>query len=206
MIVEQGAVSEATAPGAPSSDPSGHLLPDGEKGSTGVAADFPFSPRGEGARRADEGATGASVKIIKQDVRKHRTGKTAQARQLRQNETDEEYHLWSDLRARRLNGYKFTRQVPLGPYIVDFLCRDHNLVVEVDGSQHAESTYDQRRTDWLNAQGYSVLRFWNHEISRQRCSVLETILAALTGRLEADPASGFYAPASFTKKNKEQQP
>ncbi len=194
------------APGAPSSDPSGHLLPAGEKGSAEATAYSPFSPRGEGARRADEGAPGTAIKIIKQDIRKHRSGKTSQARRLRQNETEEEYQLWSDLRARRLNGYKFARQVPLGPYIVDFLCRKHDLVVEVDGAQHADNAYDRLRTDWLNTQGYSVVRFWNHEISRERRSVLETILAALSGRLEADPASGFYAPASFTKKNKEQQP
>ncbi len=111
------------APGAPSSDPTGHLLPAGEKGSEAAAACSPFSPRGEGARRADEGATSAT-KIIRPDIRKHRPAKTTQARQLRQNETEEEYHLWSDLRARRLNGYKFARQVPLGPFIVDFLCRE----------------------------------------------------------------------------------
>ncbi|MBY5752117.1 DUF559 domain-containing protein [Rhizobium leguminosarum bv. viciae] len=121
---------------APSSDPSGHLLPAGEKGSADVAVS-PFSPRGEGARRADEGAPGAT-KIIKHDIRKHRTNKTDQARTLRRNETEEEYHLWSDLRARRSNGYKFSRQVPLGPF-VDFLCREQRLIVEVDGFQHADS-------------------------------------------------------------------
>ncbi|SMF02741.1 Very-short-patch-repair endonuclease [Xaviernesmea oryzae] len=189
-------------PQPPSSDPSGHLLPAGEKGSTETAARSPFSPRGEGARRADEGATGTTKKI-RQDIRKHRPGKTNQARQLRRNETEEE---WSDLRARRLNGHKFARQVPLGPYIVDFLCREHGLIVEVDGSQHADNAYDRRRTDWLNAQGYAVLRFWNHEISHERRSVLETILAALNYRLLADPASGFYSPASLQKENKEQQP
>ena len=192
-------------PQPPSSDPSGHLLPAGEKGSTETAARSPFSPRGEGARRADEGATGTTKKI-RQDIRKHRPGKTNQARQLHRNETEEECHLWSDLRARRLNGHKFARQVPLGPYIVDFLCREHGLIVEVDGSQHADNAYDRRRTDWLNAQGYAVLRFWNHEISRERRSVLETILAALNYRLLADPASGFYSPASLQKENKEQQP
>ncbi|MBY4630062.1 hypothetical protein CO652_19855 [Rhizobium sp. H4] len=190
------------APGAPSSDPSGHLLPAGEKGSAAAAAS-PFSPRGEGARRADEGAPG-STKIIRQDIRKHRPAKTGQARQLRRNETEEEYHLWSDLRARRLNGYKFTRQVPLGPFIVDFLCREERLIVEVDGFQHAEGTTDQRRTEWLNTNGYSVLRFWNQEISRERRSVLETILAALQGRLEFSPElPGFYSPAAFTNKDRQ---
>ncbi|MGO6818600.1 endonuclease domain-containing protein [Rhizobium leguminosarum] len=190
------------APGAPSSDPSGHLLPAGEKGTVNVAAS-PFSPRGEGARRADEGAAGAA-KIIKQDIRKHRPAKTEQARRLRRNETEEEYHLWSDLRARRLNGYKFARQVPIGPFIVDFLCREERLIVEVDGFQHAESVSDQRRTEWLNANGYSILRFWNREISRERRSVLETILAALQGRIEASSElPGFYSPGEFTDKDRE---
>ncbi|EJB05824.1 hypothetical protein Rleg9DRAFT_4715 [Rhizobium leguminosarum bv. trifolii WSM597] len=167
------------------------------------AAASPFSPRGEGARRADEGAPGA-IKIIKQDVRKHRPTKTGQARQLRRNETEEEYRLWSDLRARRLNGYKFARQVPLGPFIVDFLCREERLIVEVDGSQHAESATDQRRTEWLNANGYSVLRFWNQDISRERRSVLETIVAALQGRLEfSSELPSFYSPAAFTNKDRE---
>ncbi|MBY5314873.1 endonuclease domain-containing protein [Rhizobium leguminosarum] len=190
------------APGAPSSDPSGHLLPAGEKGSVDVAV-FPFSPRGEGARRADEGAPGAT-KIIKQDIRKHRTNKTDQARTLRRNETEEEYHLWSDLRARRLNCYKFARQVPLGPFIVDFLCREQRLIVEVDGFQHADSASDQRRTEWLNVNGYSVLRFWNREISRERRSVLETILAALQGQIEvSSDLLGFYSPAQSVDKNGE---
>jgi very-short-patch-repair endonuclease len=144
--------------------------------------------------------------VIKQDVRKHRSGKTAQARSLRRNETEEEHHLWNDLRARRLNGYKFARQVPLGPFIVDFLCRQARLVVEVDGFQHAGSASDHRRTKWLNANGYSVLRFWNQEISRERRSVLETILAALQGQLEADAGTfSFYSPAA-SLKNEEQQP
>jgi very-short-patch-repair endonuclease len=182
------------APGAPSSDPSGHLLPAGEKGTVNVAAS-PFSPRGEGARRADEGAPGAK-KTIKQDIRKRRPEKTGQARALRRNETEEEYRLWSDLRARRLNGYKFARQVPLGPFIVDFLCRDARLIVEIDGFQHAESVSDQRRTEWLNANGYSVLRFWNQEITRERRPVLKTILAALQGRLEfSTDLPSFYSPA-----------
>ena len=143
--------------------------------------------------------------MLKSDVTKRRPGKTTQARRLRHNETEEEYHLWSDLRARRLNGFKFARQVPLGPYIVDFLWREEKLVIEIDGFQHAESFHDARRTLWLNAQGYGVLRFWNPEISRQRQAVLETILSALSGALEADPASGFYSPASLAKDNKEQQ-
>jgi very-short-patch-repair endonuclease len=117
------------------------------------------------------------------DITKRRPGKTLQARRLRRDETEEEYRLWSDLRSRRLNGFKFSRQIPLGPYIVDFLCRERRLVVEADGSQHSENLYDEARTRWLNANGYDLLRFWNHEITRERQAVLETILAALNGQL-----------------------
>ncbi|MBY5369046.1 DUF559 domain-containing protein [Rhizobium laguerreae] len=189
-------------PGAPSSAlraPS----PRGEKGEAATSTD-PFSPAGRRwPEGSDEGAPGAT-KIIKQDIRKHRINKTDQARTLRRNETEEEYHLWSDLRARRLNGYKFARQVPLGPFIVDFLCREQRLIVEVDGFQHADSTSDQRRTEWLNVNGYFVLRFWNREISRERRSVLETILAALQGRIEvSSELLGFYSPAQTADKNGE---
>jgi very-short-patch-repair endonuclease len=142
----------------------------------------------------------------KHDVTKRRSGKTAFARHLRQNETEEEYNLWSDLRARRLNGFKFARQIPLGPYIADFVCRERQLVVEIDGFQHAGSRSDAARTAWLNAQGYAVLRFWNHDISKGRTSVLETILAALHGALEVDPASGFYSPVSAIKNKRESDP
>ncbi|CAN7517317.1 endonuclease domain-containing protein [Rhizobium sp. LjRoot30] len=130
---------------------------------------------------------------LKNAVTKRLPGKTTQARNLRQNDQEAEYRLWSDLRNRRLNGYKFSRQIPLGPYIADFLCREHRLVVEVDGSQHAQSRTDILRTHWLNAKGYAVIRFWNEEILKERRAVLETILAALTGQLQAqDTALRFY--------------
>ncbi len=114
---------------------------------------------------------------------KRRPMKTQQARDLRRSETDAEHVLWSELRNRLLNGHKFTRQAPLGPYIIDFLCRDRRLAVELDGSQHAGDERDARRTAWLNDNGYSVLRFWNDEVFRERRAVLETILAVLEGRL-----------------------
>lgn len=118
-----------------------------------------------------------------EDITKRRPQRTAMARDLRRTETEAEYRLWFDLRNRLLNGYKFTRQVPLGPYIADFLCRSRKLVVELDGSQHAGLESDLIRTAWMNRNGYSVLRFWNEEILRERRAVLETILAALDGRL-----------------------
>jgi very-short-patch-repair endonuclease len=133
------------------------------------------------------------------DITKRRPGKTKQARHLRKNDTEEEYRLWSDLRGRRLNGYKFARQIPLGPYVVDFLCRDILLIVEIDGFQHAESSSDIVRTRWLNAQGYSVLRFWNHEVLKERRAVLETILAALEGQIfQRDDILRFYPAIQST--------
>ncbi|RUM21989.1 DUF559 domain-containing protein [Rhizobium vallis] len=136
-----------------------------------------------------------------EDVRKRRLGKTAQARKLRQTETEEEYRLWGDLRNRQLNGYKFARQVPLGGYIVDFLCREERLIIEIDGFHHANSMPDTIRTLWLNEAGYSILRFWNHEITRERRAVLETILAALERRLfQRDDILRFY-PAIVRTEN-----
>ncbi|MUZ72915.1 DUF559 domain-containing protein [Agrobacterium vitis] len=136
-----------------------------------------FSPAGRRCRQADEGAEGMT------DITKRRPGKTGQARQLRREETDAEYRLWGDLRNRLLSGHKFARQVPLGAYIADFVCRERCLIVELDGSQHAESASDEIRTTWLNDQGYDVLRFWNDEVQTERREVLETILAVLEGQI-----------------------
>src|SRR4051812_19555586 len=109
------------------------------------------------------------------DVTKRKPGATGRARRLRRDETDAEYRLWYWLRGREIGGFKFVRQVPLGPYVVDFLCRSERLVIELDGEQHAESADDARRTAWLNGEGYSVLRFWNHEALREREAVLDCI-------------------------------
>ncbi|TAM97166.1 MAG: endonuclease domain-containing protein [Rhizobiaceae bacterium] len=132
------------------------------------------------------------------DPTKRRTGTTIRARALRFHDTEPEYRLWSDLRNRRLNGYKFVRQIPLGPFIVDFLCREKFLVLDLDGSQHAESSDDIRRTNWLNSNSYSVLRFWNDEVLRERRAVLETILAVLDGRIFAPSPGLRFAPATLS--------
>ena len=107
---------------------------------------------------------------------------TERARRLRADETDAEARLWSDLRARRCNGWKFRRQVPVEGYIADFLCAEAGLIVELDGSQHAESAYDRTRDARLAGAGYRVLRFWNDEALRQRDWVLDRIVAALEDR------------------------
>lgn len=105
--------------------------------------------------------------------------KTAEAKVLRRNATDAEKKLWSLLRDRQLMGWKFRRQVPLGPYIVDFYCADAKLVVEADGGQHAESAGDETRTAWLNQNGYRVKRYWNNEVLKNPEGVIADLLANL---------------------------
>jgi very-short-patch-repair endonuclease len=105
--------------------------------------------------------------------------RTERSRRLRRDSTDAEHRLWYRLRARRLGGHKFVRQEPIGPFIVDFVCRERRLVIEVDGSQHAESKRDAARDKWLVDHGYRVLRFWNNEVFGNIDGVLETIVTAL---------------------------
>ncbi len=106
--------------------------------------------------------------------------KQAFAKHLRRNMTDVERLLWQHLRAHRLQGAKFKRQQPLGNYIVDFVCFETKLVVEVDGGQHLDNVQDEQRDAWLRGQGFEVLRFWNNEVLTQRDAVLERILQALS--------------------------
>jgi very-short-patch-repair endonuclease len=101
----------------------------------------------------------------------------AHALAMRRAPTEAELLLWRLLRDRRLSGLKFRRQVPVGPYIVDFLCVGARLIVEADGSQHGESLRDARRDAYLTRQGWTVLRFWNDDILQNRQSVIDTILA-----------------------------
>ncbi|RUZ74626.1 endonuclease domain-containing protein [Mesorhizobium sp. M7A.F.Ca.US.006.01.1.1] len=117
-------------------------------------------------------------------VRGSNEPKVARARQLRKVENDAEEWLWHELRGRRLNGHKFIRQLPIGPYFADFACREANLVVEVDGSQHANRPHDRYRDETMNRNGWSVLRVWHADVLTSRKSVLDTIVAALDGRLD----------------------
>jgi very-short-patch-repair endonuclease len=103
-------------------------------------------------------------------------------RRLRRQSTDAETRLWFALRDRRLGGFKFVRQEAIGPYIVDFVCRERKLIIEVDGGQHAENARDRVRDDVLTAGGYRVLRFWNSDVLSNTDGVLCTILAKLEGR------------------------
>ncbi|MFH0342769.1 MAG: endonuclease domain-containing protein, partial [Chromatiales bacterium] len=113
------------------------------------------------------------------------------ARALRKNSTEAERCLWSRLRGRRLEGAKFRRQPVLGPYVVDFLCLEPRLVIEVDGGQHAEQvSNDLQRTESLKGLGYRVIRFWNHEVLGDLDAVLESIRAALVGIPSPPPSPG----------------
>ncbi len=111
---------------------------------------------------------------------------TLRARALRQGENIAEARLWNELKGRKLGGFKFVRQLPIGPFFADFACRDTCLVVEIDGSQHADSAADRARDAFMQQEGYSVLRFWNTDVFSNLGPVCETVLAALDGRLSED--------------------
>jgi very-short-patch-repair endonuclease len=96
------------------------------------------------------------------------------ARQLRSEATPAERKLWSRLRAGGLNGHKFSRQIAIGPFICDLVCRRAKLVVELDGGQHCNEV-DASRTAFLGANGYTVVRFWNHQVLQDVDSVLHEI-------------------------------
>jgi very-short-patch-repair endonuclease len=96
---------------------------------------------------------------------------------MRREPTEAEDRLWHELRGRRLDRIKFRRQVPVGRYVVDFVCLEAMLVVELDGSQHAESTHDMVRDAELKARGFRVLRFWNDDVLRDMNGVCDTIIA-----------------------------
>jgi len=128
-------------------------------------------PMGEGGRRPGEGKTPLDPDLLEL------------ARKLRQEQTDAEQLLWALLRDRRLAGFKFRRQHPIDPYILDFYCHEARLGIELDGGQHNEpekEARDRKRSDFLAGQGIRVLRFWNHEVFNQTEAVLQSIYEALT--------------------------
>jgi len=134
---------------------------------------FPSPLAGEGGaqREALGGRGGRSTKASALGNAKH----------MRANPMEAERALWQLLRNKRLDGWKFKRQQPIEPYIADFVCFARRLIVEADGSQHADSAYDARRDDWLRSQGFRLLRFWNTDILNNPDGVLTSILVALEG-------------------------
>ncbi|WP_338425471.1 endonuclease domain-containing protein [Sphingopyxis kveilinensis] len=119
------------------------------------------------------------------------------AKSLRRTLTEHEKKLWGALRDRRLDGFKFRKQQPIGPFIADFVCQERRLIVELDGSQHAESQTDVRRDAFLNDKGYRVLRIWNNEVTGNMSGVLAAILAALSD--PHPPIAAQWAPPSPLK-------
>lgn len=104
------------------------------------------------------------------------------ARAMRADPTPAENRLWQMVRGRRLGGLKFKRQEPMGPYIVDFVCHDRRLIVEVDGGQHSQSQQDRIRDGYFDEAGYRVLRFWNDEVMQNADGVAGHILEIARAR------------------------
>jgi very-short-patch-repair endonuclease len=122
-----------------------------------------------------------------------------QAKALRANMTDAERRLWYLLRAHRFSGIKIKRQAPIGRYIVDFVSFERRLIFEIDGGQHADNESDQRRTRWLEGEGFRVLRFWNNEVLKNTSGVLETILSAIADPSPVSPPLRGVDPPSPTR-------
>lgn len=119
------------------------------------------------------------------------------AKDLRHSQTEAETVVWNQLRSRRFSGFKFRRQVPLGNYIVDFVCLDRRVIVELDGGQHNEptqKTYDARRDLWLRGAGFEVLRFWNSDVFQEWEAMADRIWLTLHCRPSQCPAAAL-APA-----------
>ena len=118
---------------------------------------------------------------------------TANARRLRRHPTDAEQTLWYLLRRRHLHPHYFRRQLPIGPYIADFVCHQKRLIIELDGGHHQlQQAQDAQRTKWLESRGYQVIRFWNNELKEDPDAVLQAILIALESPnpKTKDPARG----------------
>ena len=128
-------------------------------------------------------------------MRGARVFKTANARRLRLSSTDAELRLWNRLRARSIEGHKFVRQEPIGPYVVDFVCPEKRLIIEVDGGQHSENEQDRVRDQWLTKHNYRVMRIWNNDVMSNMAGVLEAIAAVI--RAENPPHPPRLRPSGF---------
>ena len=119
------------------------------------------------------------------------------AKRLRASATDAEAKLWSKLRNRQLGGCKFVRQQPVGRYIADFACRERDLIVELDGGQHADNGQDIERTRVLGEHGYAVIRFWNRDVLTN----LDGVLQVIADSLEKAPSPGLrFAKSDLSPK------
>ena len=103
------------------------------------------------------------------------------ARNLRQNSADVERVIWQILRNRQFHNLKFRRQYPIKPYIVDFICLEEKLIIEIDGGQHAEQVeYDKARSVFLESRGFRIMRFWNNEVLENLEGVYDALTLALS--------------------------
>ncbi len=122
------------------------------------------------------------------------------ARELQRSQTEAERVFWNHVRGRRLSGFKLRRQHPIVPFVVDFVCLDRRLIIELDGGQHAEDVEeDQKGSVFLESQGYRILRFWNTEVFEKMEGVLQTVLTVLN---EASPSPRPSPPKSGERGKK----
>jgi len=136
--------------------------------------------------------------VIGQTNKKIRSGKLQRA--LRNNMSDAEQAMWHLLRGRQISGLKFRRQHPFGDYILDFVCLEYRLVIEVDGGQHGhQAGYDENRTQKLQAAGFRVLRFWNNKVLKEMESVSEKIWFVVQ-ELQSHPPPGLPLEGGRIKK------
>ena len=123
----------------------------------------------------------------------------ARAKWMRANPTEAERRLWSMLRVKRLADLKFKRQVVIRPYIVDFVCFRCRVIIEADGSQHADNKYDDRRDAYLKQQGFGILRFWNNQVLGESSAVAEAIYSNL---LSPSPSHDCAVGPSLSRKGR----
>ncbi len=188
----------------PSPVPSGHPLPQGEREEKEVKEEKKFiRPLTEIAKEQQLRRRNLPSPLAGEGVSQRLTGEgfaKLQAKHLRLNMTDAETKLWQQLRAKRFENYKFRRQVPIGRYIVDFVCYAKRLIVEVDGSQHEGSEHDVARDKWLEGEGFRVLRLWNNGVLQNMDGALLTILDALTQPSPASQGQGTLSREGRGKK------
>ncbi len=162
------------------------------------AREAPGGRKGANAKgaRSDKCASGRDIQTSRRPTRVMREQAKEQfARKLRSRMTDAEQRLWFQLRLRRLAGYRFRRQHPLGQYIADFACLEAGLIIEVDGGQHLESAGDKRRDAWFSTQGFRVLRFWDDDVLLRIDEVTAAILEVLAPGGPHPPSAPLAHPA-----------
>ena len=186
---------------SPASLALGTLSPEGRGDLTAMPADV-GQPVGSGIPSPLWGE-GGSTQSSRVRGRKVTAVGVAKARALRRTSTEAEKRLWNLLRNRSVANLKFARQVPIDPFVADFVCRDRMLIIEVDGSQHVEEAeYDRHRTAFLNERGYAVPRFWNNEVLSQLDGVYDMIVRISAGE-RPDPSPGWrFSPGTLSPKGR----